>query len=187
MKVERSFVSNEAEGKINWAANSAAAYAVVNKDEPNEFGEYPGFRIYPSLGSSIHNTVVNSSAIGGDSLQWATHQLFALQRKDSEPVAMHPSPSWNSDEPRILFNDFFDDESKSDRKKSSKKKRKHKKDKKSDSSCSSSSDSSSWSDSTSNEGKDNPPDAEFAAKLERNRDEGSGLLSHQLPSRTFQR
>jgi len=111
MKVERSFVSNEAEGKINWAANSAAAYAVVNKDEPNEFGEYPGFRIYPSLGSSIHNTVVNSSAIGGDSLQWATHQLYALQRKDSEPVAMHPSPSWNSDEPRILFNDFFDDES----------------------------------------------------------------------------
>jgi primary-amine oxidase len=110
MKVERSFVDNEAGGKINWAPNSAAAYAVVNKDEPNEFGEYPGFRIYPSLGSSIHLTVENSSAFPNQ-LQWATHQLYALRRKDTEPVAIHPKAEWGLPKPRVSFDDFFDDES----------------------------------------------------------------------------
>lgn len=109
MKVDRSFITNEDQGKINWAPNAAAAYAVVNKDKKNELGEYPGFRIYPSTGSSIHLTVQNSTVFQ-DHINWATHQLYALQRKDSEPVSSHPN-NYDDEKPRIDFNDFFDDES----------------------------------------------------------------------------
>ena len=48
MKTNRSYVTNEDEGKITWAKNGAAAYAVVNKDAINEFGEAPGYAISPS-------------------------------------------------------------------------------------------------------------------------------------------
>lgn len=47
MRLERSFVENEDDGKINWPTNSAAMYVVVNTDEPNIYGEYPGYRILP--------------------------------------------------------------------------------------------------------------------------------------------
>lgn len=110
MKVERSYITNEDQGKINWAPNAAAAYSVVNKDQENEFGEHPGFRIYPSTGSSIHVTVENSTVFGNN-INWATHQLYALRRKDSEPVAAHPSADLYSDDVQLDFNDFFDGES----------------------------------------------------------------------------
>ena len=110
MKVERSFISNEDQGRINWAPNAAAAYAVVNKDKPNEFGEYPGFRIYPSTGSSIHLTVENSTVFPSH-VNWATHQLYALKRKDTEPISSHPESGYYTDKAIIDFNDFFDGES----------------------------------------------------------------------------
>lgn len=47
MKIEKSFIENEDEGKLNWAPNNAAFYAVVNKDTPNKYGEYPGYRVTP--------------------------------------------------------------------------------------------------------------------------------------------
>lgn len=110
MKAERSYINNEDQGKINWAPNSAASYSVVNKDQKNEFGEHPGFRIYPSTGSSIHLTIENSTVFG-DHLNWATHQLYALQRKDSEPLAAHPNADLYLPNPKINFNDFFDGDS----------------------------------------------------------------------------
>lgn len=45
MKAEKSFITSEDESSIDWASNDAAIYAVVNKDTPNRFGEYPGYRI----------------------------------------------------------------------------------------------------------------------------------------------
>lgn len=110
MKVERSFIDNEDQGKINWAPNSAASYAVVNKDKQNELGEYPGFRVYPSTGSSIHLTVENSSVFS-NAVNWATHPLYVVQRKDSEPVSAHPANTGNPQEPLIDFNNFFNSES----------------------------------------------------------------------------
>lgn len=111
MKVDRSFITNEDQGKINWAANSAASYAVVNKDQPNEFGEFPGYKIYPSTGSSIHVTVQNSTVFPRE-INWATHHMYALQRKDSEPVAAHPVTVWDKERPPFVdFNDFFNSES----------------------------------------------------------------------------
>ena len=48
MKLERSFVASEDQGKIDWSLNGATMYAVVNKDKQNSLGEYPGYRIMPS-------------------------------------------------------------------------------------------------------------------------------------------
>ncbi|KAI6415885.1 hypothetical protein MCOR20_001258 [Pyricularia oryzae] len=111
MKAERSFITNEDQGKINWAPNAAASYSVVNRDKPNEFGEYPGYKIYPSTGSSIHVTVQNSTVFPRE-INWATHHLYALRRKDSEPVSAHPITAWDKAKPPFVdFDDFFDGES----------------------------------------------------------------------------
>lgn len=45
MKVEKSFITSEDDASIDWAPNDAAIYAIVNKETPNRFGEYPGYRI----------------------------------------------------------------------------------------------------------------------------------------------
>lgn len=105
MKADRSFITNEKQGKINWAPNAAASYAVVNKEKKNEFGEYPGFRVSPTIGSSIHLTVQDSTVFPGQ-VDWATHPLYALKRKDSEPVSAHPR-----DSTATKFGKFFNGES----------------------------------------------------------------------------
>jgi primary-amine oxidase len=110
MKVERAFISNEDQGKINWAPNAATTFAVVNKDTPNQWGEYPGYRIYPSTGASIHLTIENSTDLD-QTINWATHQLYALKRKDSEPSAAYQFNHANIHDPMVNFNDFFNGES----------------------------------------------------------------------------
>lgn len=110
MQVNRSFVETEDDSKINWAPNAAAAYIVVNKDKPNEFGEYPGYRIYPSVGSSIHSTIVDSTLLG-NAVNWATHQLYATVRKDSEPSSTDILNVKNINNPPVDFNSFFNGES----------------------------------------------------------------------------
>jgi len=45
MKIEKSFITSESDSEITWAPNDAAIYAIVNKDSPNKYGEYPGYRI----------------------------------------------------------------------------------------------------------------------------------------------
>jgi primary-amine oxidase len=110
MKAERSFVTNEDDGKINWSPNAAAAYSVVNQDEPNEFGEFPGFKIAPSLGSVTHLTVQNSTMFG-KLVDWASHHLYVLRRKDTEPVSAHPNANGWGQTSLTDFNAFFDGES----------------------------------------------------------------------------
>ena len=51
MKIDRSFITSEANSKIDYAANGVDYYSIVNKDKPNQYGEYPGYRVmreYPS-------------------------------------------------------------------------------------------------------------------------------------------
>jgi primary-amine oxidase len=110
MKLERSFIENEDQGKINWDANAASTYAVVNKDTPNQFGEYPGYKIYPSTNAAIHSTVENDSMFL-NCVNWATHPLYVLKRKDSEPASAWQACERNKKNPMIDFNDFFDGES----------------------------------------------------------------------------
>lgn len=110
MKVERSFIANEDQGRIDWAPNSAASYAVVNRDTPNQYGEYPGFKVYPSTGASISLTARNSTILGNAG-HWTTHPLYVVKRKDSEPTASYVWSYYNIQEPLVDFNTYFDGES----------------------------------------------------------------------------
>ena len=110
MKLERSFVTTEAGGKINWDENSAGVYSVVNKAKPNKWGEYPGYKIFPSTGSTIYNTVQNSTNLQ-NAINWATNHMYVLKRKDSEPRSAHEFNYWSPAKPFVDFNSFFNGES----------------------------------------------------------------------------
>ena len=47
MTFDRSFISTEDDGKLDWDANNAIMYSVVNKDAPNKYGEYRGWKMFP--------------------------------------------------------------------------------------------------------------------------------------------
>jgi primary-amine oxidase len=42
MKLERTFIKNENQGKLNWAPNSESMYVVLNKNSTNKYGEMRG-------------------------------------------------------------------------------------------------------------------------------------------------
>lgn len=110
MKIKRSFVGNEDEAKLNWGANSATSYVVVNKDSTNEFGEYRGYKISPNLGSPVYLTVQNSSNLQRNSA-FAEHNLYAVRQKDTEPKSVSAWNTMDSSDPQVDFNKFFDGES----------------------------------------------------------------------------
>jgi primary-amine oxidase len=106
-KAERSFVDSEA--SINWSGNDAASYSVVNKDTPNRFGEYPGYRMKRSAGMA-HLTVQNSTNIGKTGA-FTTHDFYLTKQKDVEPKAADPYNQYATDNPLIDFAEFLDGES----------------------------------------------------------------------------
>ncbi|TEB24011.1 copper amine oxidase [Coprinellus micaceus] len=109
MKVERSYVTSEDDGKINWASNGASMYSVVNKDKPNVWGEYPGYRISPGHGTPVHSTVLESSIIK-ESGHFATHHLYVTKAKDTEKHLSHSANNMDSAYPIVDFSKFFDGE-----------------------------------------------------------------------------
>ncbi|KHO00533.1 Copper amine oxidase [Metarhizium album ARSEF 1941] len=110
MKLQKSFILNESEAKINWAPNSAAAYAIVNKDATNEFGEYPGYKFSPATSNAIFLTVANpSNAL--EAVNFADHHFYVTRQKDTEAQAAHPYNVLDPADPVIDFAKFFDGES----------------------------------------------------------------------------
>ncbi|KAE8553836.1 hypothetical protein EYB25_002374 [Talaromyces marneffei] len=110
MKVSKTFIESEDDSKIMWAPNGAATYAVVNRDKPNRFGEYPGYRITPGTANTAHLTVINSTNLK-NSVNWATHHLYAVQQKDTEPRSVYAFSSLDTARPVVDFEKFFDGES----------------------------------------------------------------------------
>jgi len=53
MTFDRSFITSEDDGKLNWDVNNAVMYSVVNKDAPNKYGEYRGWKIMPGKYRSL--------------------------------------------------------------------------------------------------------------------------------------
>lgn len=44
MKLERSFIETEDDGRFNWDFNGQTQVLVVNQNETNKYGEYRGYR-----------------------------------------------------------------------------------------------------------------------------------------------
>lgn len=106
-KASRSMLTTES--SINWSGNDAALYMVVNKDTPNKFGEYPGFRMKRSAGTA-HLTAQNSTNIlkaGG----YTTHDFYITKQKDTEPRAADAYNQYVPEDPLVDFSQFLDGES----------------------------------------------------------------------------
>lgn len=109
MKLTRSFIENEDQGRLNWDFNSQTQVIVVNQNETNDYGEYRGYRILPYTGLA-HLTVLNSSNLV-NAAHWAEYDLQITQRKDTEPKSAHTYNNQDVNDPPINFADFFDGES----------------------------------------------------------------------------
>ncbi|KAI8936065.1 hypothetical protein NX059_007565 [Plenodomus lindquistii] len=105
-KATRDFITNEDEASINWAPNDAIMYSIVNKEAPNRFGEYPGYRIKRSAGTS-HLTATNAPNIlkAGS---YATHDFFVTKQKDTEPRAADVCNYHAPQDPLVDFSTFVD-------------------------------------------------------------------------------
>jgi primary-amine oxidase len=109
MKLERSYIASEDESMINWSHNAQTMLMVVNTDKPNAFGEPRGYRIQPGRGGGMHLTIKNSSNLL-NAQNFATHQLYVTQHKDSEPHASHALNNYDVTDPVIDFAAFFNGE-----------------------------------------------------------------------------
>ncbi|KAG8532817.1 uncharacterized protein KY384_002695 [Bacidia gigantensis] len=110
MKLDRSFITSENDGKLNWDANNAVFYSIVNKDQPNQYGEYRGYKIMRGTGNNNYLVIQNSTTLG-PSVNWADHHLYAVQRKDNEPQSAHPYNGRDPTVPLVDFAKFFDGDS----------------------------------------------------------------------------
>ncbi|KAF1943394.1 amine oxidase catalytic domain-containing protein [Clathrospora elynae] len=108
-KATRSFMQNESEAGVYWGDNDAINYAIVNRDTPNRFGEYPGYRIKRNAGT-IHLTALNSSDILNAGA-YGTHDLFITQQHDTEPRSADAYNQFNPADPLVDFSAFLDEES----------------------------------------------------------------------------
>lgn len=101
----------EKETGINWAPNSAEIILIVNENSTNAWGEKRGYRIQPGsgIGAPSHRINPNSTS-SGVAAKWATHDLWALKRKDTEPKASTPFNAFSPAAPLVDFNKFVDGE-----------------------------------------------------------------------------
>ncbi|KAI7977591.1 hypothetical protein EIK77_010182 [Talaromyces pinophilus] len=108
MMLQRSFLENEDSARFNWSPNQATQVLVLNTDKPNQFGEYPGYRITPYSGSA-HLTMQKSSDLV-NSATWAGYDIQVTKQHDTEPRSAHPYNLEDVYDPPINFDDFFDGE-----------------------------------------------------------------------------
>ncbi|KAK0321282.1 hypothetical protein LTR82_007734 [Friedmanniomyces endolithicus] len=109
MKLRRSFVETEDDGKLLYTDNGRTQYSIINADKPNKYGEYRGYRILPADGT-IHLTIENSSNLI-DAANWAKYDIAVTKQKDTEPRSAHPYNGQDVYDPVINFDKFFDGES----------------------------------------------------------------------------
>jgi hypothetical protein len=60
MKLERSFIETEDDGRLNWDFNGQTQVIVVNQNETNKYGEYRGYRS-KSVNSSYRAGLIRSN------------------------------------------------------------------------------------------------------------------------------
>ncbi|KAH3911953.1 amine oxidase [Parastagonospora nodorum] len=105
-KAPRSFLATES--SINWSENDATMYAIVNKDTPNRFGEYPGYRMKRNAGTT-HLTAVNATDTGR-AAAYATHDFYVTNQKHTEPRAADSYNQYAPEDPLVDFGKFLDEE-----------------------------------------------------------------------------
>lgn len=87
MMLERDYITNEDQGRINWPKNGNAMYMIVDKESLNKYGEERGYRIMPGHGVA-HLTIQDSFNLQ-KSQSFATCHLYVIQHHDNERQASH--------------------------------------------------------------------------------------------------
>jgi len=106
MKLERSFIETEDDGRFNWSSNAKSQVLVVNENAKNKYGENRGYRVLPYTGTA-HLTVEGSSNLN-HAAHWAEYDIQVTKRKDTEYRSSHPLNSQDTFDPPIDFSKFFD-------------------------------------------------------------------------------
>lgn len=109
MELQRRFVATEDEGRFNWDGNGRTQVLVVNRDHPNRYGEYRGWRVAPHT-PAAHLTVVNSSNLH-EAARFAEQDVAVTRAHDTEPRCANAYASQDTRRPPVAFADFFDGES----------------------------------------------------------------------------
>ena len=105
-KLRREIVETEDSSRLNW--DRATQYRIFNSDEPNKYGEYRGYRILPTDGTTHFSSDVSSNL--ANLVYPFTYDLAITKQKDTEPQSTHPHNSYDIWEPLVNFDNFFDGE-----------------------------------------------------------------------------
>ncbi len=83
----------------------------MNQNATNAWGEKRGYRVQPGtgIGAPVHLTILNSTTLGKGA-EWASHDLWAVKRKDTEPRSSSPSNALSPLDPIVDFSKFVDGE-----------------------------------------------------------------------------
>ncbi|TLD18700.1 hypothetical protein E2P81_ATG11610 [Venturia nashicola] len=109
MNIHRTFLETENETKINWPANAATMYSIINKDSKNAYGEYRGFRIAPGIGPPTH-LIATDSTVANGTVNFAKEHFYVTKRKDTEPRSASTLNERGVREQHVDFDKFFDGE-----------------------------------------------------------------------------
>lgn len=113
MKLERTILQSEDEGRWDWDGEGAAkGLVVVNEERRNQIGQPRGYRLVPGVpsGSTISRLSAPFSTSLFNSSHWAEHDLFVTAHHDNESRSTHPLNAHDGLHPRVDFDAFFNGE-----------------------------------------------------------------------------
>ncbi|KAE8257918.1 hypothetical protein A4X13_0g2025 [Tilletia indica] len=111
MKLDKTWILNEDEGKLEWPGNGQTQYLVLNKDQTNPYGEHPGYRIMPGQGGGGHHLSSPRSETLQNSVGFAREHLYVTKAKDGEVWSSHPWNLLDPARPVVDFGEYLDGES----------------------------------------------------------------------------
>ncbi|KIW08636.1 uncharacterized protein PV09_00592 [Verruconis gallopava] len=99
------------EGGLDWPANSAAMYVLLNNESTNAWGEKRGYRITPGtgMGTPPHLTIHASPGMA-KAASWAYHDLWLLKHHEQERRGAHEYNAMYPEDPLIDFGKMVDGE-----------------------------------------------------------------------------
>ncbi|KZL83511.1 copper amine oxidase [Colletotrichum incanum] len=113
MHLERTFLTNEDQGRWNWDDSIAQKQLiVVNQNVLNAYGEMRGYQLVPAQpAAALHSrlTAINSTSLGRTA-GWSSHDVHITAQHDTEPRSAYPFNAHDLYNPPIDFDRFFDSE-----------------------------------------------------------------------------
>lgn len=94
---------------LNWPANWASQYVVVNNESRNEWGEKRGYRIAPRTGQAPFLTIQNSTSLERAST-WANKHFWVVKGREEEERSSHELNYLDPAHPLVDFDDRLDGE-----------------------------------------------------------------------------